>query len=156
MNDTSVSLVETPAAPFTMSAADKAVSLRSLKDAGVGDMIVLTKQNGYVGLYSVKDRSTKMGRHGHTAITLVNHVTGREWAFQLTTELPDPRIALVRRVSKGINSSKGYGSGAHGDREHQGRVRPRVCWRGCGTFAYAVSKTRTQRKRLLDGSLLSL
>jgi hypothetical protein len=106
MNDTSVSLVETPAAPFTMSAADKAVSLRSLKDAGVGDMIVLTKQNGYVGLYSVKDRSTKMGRHGHTAITLVNHVTGREWAFQLTTELPDPRIALVRRVSKGINSSR--------------------------------------------------
>jgi len=100
------SLVETPSSPIVMSEADKAVSLRSLKDAAVGDMLVLTKQNGYVGLYSVKDRATKMGRKGHTAITLVNHITGKEWAFQLTTELPDARIALIRRVSKGINSSR--------------------------------------------------
>lgn len=90
----------------SLSAFDKGVSLRSLKKAEPGDMIVLTKQNGYVGLYSVKSRVPTRGRYGNVAITLVNHVTGKEWSFKVSTELPDNRITLIRRVSKGVNASR--------------------------------------------------
>ena len=103
---TTAATVATPTTP-SMSDFDKKVSLRSLKQAEVGDMVVITKTNGYLGLYSVQERVPTRGRHGNVAIKLGNYVTGRVWSFKVSTELPDSRISLIRRVSKGINSSRG-------------------------------------------------